>query len=433
MERRGAQNHLEWLLGRLCALPEVQRIRVRQLAFPAAEIAGMPEAAAGAAEAMMDACWNDGLSDVDMQVELAKGCPGLETSAGMLGWLRQVGVDEENCLGFLAAEDSGACRVVFRQGFRYDITVQAPAAPDAALVADPAPCAREHPHWSRESVNRFWFVQVQALGKLYRGDYLIGRHLAHMQLNETLVMQMVQRDLEKGTNHHRYGGREAAAFQRYAGQCPVRTDEPAFDEIADGLYGAARAYDDLIRAFYPEEAPRTPVLMDIWQTYERERQTAERQPTKQSPINPCIRQATAADASRIAEILIFTKRVNYRRIFQNDQVSFGEMQVLPLAQDFLRHPDRLKELWVYDDGFVKGLVHPVGSQIAELYVDSFFAGQGIGRKLLTFAVQERGCDHLWALEKNQDALRFYQRHGFRLTGRRELQPGTPEYLVHLRR
>ena len=31
--------------------------------------------------------------------------------------------------------------------------------------------------------------------------------------------------------------------------------------------------------------------------------------------NNMIRQATMADASRIAEILIFTKRMNYRKIF----------------------------------------------------------------------------------------------------------------------
>lgn len=31
-----------------------------------------------------------------------------------------------------------------------------------------------------------------------------------------------------------------------------------------------------------------------------------------------IRQAEVGDISRIAEILVFTKRVNYRRIFHND-------------------------------------------------------------------------------------------------------------------
>ena len=44
-----------------------------------------------------------------------------------------------------------------------------------------------------------------------------------------------------------------------------------------------------------------------------------------------IRQAETGDISRIAEILVFTKRVNYRRIFHNDRYSFGELQVLTAA------------------------------------------------------------------------------------------------------
>lgn len=38
-----------------------------------------------------------------------------------------------------------------------------------------------------------------------------------------------------------------------------------------------------------------------------------------------IRRATIDDISRIAEILVFVKRMNYRPIFQNDDYSFGEL------------------------------------------------------------------------------------------------------------
>lgn len=144
-----------------------------------------------------------------------------------------------------------------------------------------------------------------------------------------------------------------------------------------------------------------------------------------------IRQATAADASRIAEILIFVKRVNYRRIFQDDQVSFGEMQVLPLALDYQQKPEMLRGMWVYDDGFVKGLVHIEGTRIDQLYVDNFFAGQGIGAALMRFAVEQHGCDHLWVLEKNESAIRFYRRHGFVPSEERKLEEGTTEWLVKM--
>ena len=51
-----------------------------------------------------------------------------------------------------------------------------------------------------------------------------------------------------------------------------------------------------------------------------------------------IRRATVEDASRIAEISVFTKRMNYRSIFRNDKVSFGEMQVYPLADAYIHDP-----------------------------------------------------------------------------------------------
>ena len=146
-----------------------------------------------------------------------------------------------------------------------------------------------------------------------------------------------------------------------------------------------------------------------------------------------IRQATIADASRIAEILIFTKRVNYRKIFCNDKVSFGEMQVYPLAQSYIDNSDKLDGIWVYDDEFVKGMIHIEENQILELYVDSFFKNQGIGSKLVQFAVEKMNCDFLWVLEKNINAIRFYQRQGFVITEEKQYEEGTTEYIVKMKR
>lgn len=141
-----------------------------------------------------------------------------------------------------------------------------------------------------------------------------------------------------------------------------------------------------------------------------------------------IRKASLQDVSRLAEILIFAKRAAYRPIFQNDAVSFGQMQVLPLAQEYLRCPEKLENIWVYDDMFVKGMVHIQGLQIKELYVDYFFQHQGIGAQLLDFAVRDRGARFLWVLEKNKAAIQFYEAHGFVFSGQRMLEAGTPEFL-----
>lgn len=141
-----------------------------------------------------------------------------------------------------------------------------------------------------------------------------------------------------------------------------------------------------------------------------------------------IRKASLQDVSRLAEILIFAKRAAYRPIFQNDAVSFGQMQVLPLAQEYLRCPEKLENIWVYDDMFVKGMVHIQGLQIKELYVDYFFQHQSIGAQLLDFAVRDCGARFLWVLEKNKAAIQFYEAHGFVFSGQRMLEAGTPEFL-----
>lgn len=145
-----------------------------------------------------------------------------------------------------------------------------------------------------------------------------------------------------------------------------------------------------------------------------------------------IRKAIENDLSRIAEILVFVKRINFRPIFQNDDYSFGELQVLSVVEEH-RNPDVLNHIWVYDDGIVKGLMHVEGSEIKKLYVDTFFQNQGVGAKLIEFAKKEFPVSFLWAVEKNVGAIRFYERHGFYKTNIRELEEGTTEYLVKLER
>ena len=143
-----------------------------------------------------------------------------------------------------------------------------------------------------------------------------------------------------------------------------------------------------------------------------------------------IRNAEPKDLSRIAEILVFTKRIKYRSIFHNDEYSFNELQVVKVADEF-KDPELLDKVWVYDDGIVKGMIHLEEKEIAELYVDYFFWKEGIGSKLVEFAKEKFNVKFVWTLEKNEDAIRFYEEHGFMLNGKRQLEEGTPEYIVML--
>jgi len=145
-----------------------------------------------------------------------------------------------------------------------------------------------------------------------------------------------------------------------------------------------------------------------------------------------IRKAEPKDISRIAEILVLTKRMKYRSIFNNDEYSFNGLQVVKVADEF-KDPELLDKVWVYDDGIVKGMIHLEGKEIAELYVDYFFWKEGIGSKLIEFAKEKFDVKSVWTLEKNGDAIRFYEAHGFKLNGKRQLEEGTPEYIVMLER
>ena len=152
-----------------------------------------------------------------------------------------------------------------------------------------------------------------------------------------------------------------------------------------------------------------------------------------------IRKATTEDASRIAEILIFSKRVAYRSIFKNDKVSFGEMQVYPLANQYIKNPKLLENIFVYDDEFVKGMINisfcdSNSVEIKELYIDPFFQKQNIGNKLLEYVeILIQNLDNLnvflWVLENNRAARMFYEKYKFLITTEKRLEEGTEEYLV----
>ena len=146
-----------------------------------------------------------------------------------------------------------------------------------------------------------------------------------------------------------------------------------------------------------------------------------------------IRQAKEQDVSRIAEILVFNNRVNFYPIFRDDEYSFGELQVVTLADQYREDKAALENTYVYDDGVVRGLIRMENGEIKKLFVDTFFQRRGIGGKLMEFAINEKQANRLWALEKNTGAIRFYERYGFRVTGEKKYEEGTTEYLIELER
>lgn len=146
-----------------------------------------------------------------------------------------------------------------------------------------------------------------------------------------------------------------------------------------------------------------------------------------------LRKATIQDVSRIAEIIVFGKRVAYRPIFNNDVVSFNELQVINLIEEYRANPILVDNMFVYDDGIIKGVINRVLKkdvvEICELYVEPFFKGNGIGKELIQQVILEARTSKknkifLWVIEDNLSARKFYENNGFIASGKTCLIEGT---------
>lgn len=146
-----------------------------------------------------------------------------------------------------------------------------------------------------------------------------------------------------------------------------------------------------------------------------------------------IRRAEIQDISRIAEIIVFGKRVAYRPIFNNDIVSFNELQVMNSVEEYRSNLSIIENMIVYDDGIIKGVINRkfVGEdvEVSEFYVEPFFKGKGIGRKLIQYVILEAQMAQkkrifLWVIKDNLSARKFYEANGFKENGQTCLIEGT---------
>ena len=142
-----------------------------------------------------------------------------------------------------------------------------------------------------------------------------------------------------------------------------------------------------------------------------------------------IRKVTPDDLVRVAEIELFNYRLNFYPIFRNDPFYFDELRTDRVVQRLAQDPGTLENVYVYDDGTVKGFLRVNDGEIEKLFVEPVLHGRGIGTRLLEFAVKEKQARRLWVLEKNPRAIRFYERGGFVRTGEKKPEEDTDEFLL----
>ena len=98
-----------------------------------------------------------------------------------------------------------------------------------------------------------------------------------------------------------------------------------------------------------------------------------------------IRKATLEDLARIAEIIIFNYRLNFYPIFKNDDYYFNELQVPKLMKQY---ESVVCDMWVYDDGAIKGVIQIENEEIKRLFVEPVLQGKSIGGTLLKYAIDK---------------------------------------------
>lgn len=97
--------------------------------------------------------------------------------------------------------------------------------------------------------NNFWLKGVVAIAKIAREDYLIAGHLALEMAQDCIVLQMMLRDREKGTNIHRLGARESIEiFSSIRNLGKLQPPEDIIMIIED----SALTFDKLAKTYSPE-------------------------------------------------------------------------------------------------------------------------------------------------------------------------------------
>ncbi|OWK73084.1 GNAT family N-acetyltransferase [Flavobacteriaceae bacterium JJC] len=79
-----------------------------------------------------------------------------------------------------------------------------------------------------------------------------------------------------------------------------------------------------------------------------------------------------------------------------NNINFNDFQVFCLTKESL----------------VLGFIGVADRKVEMLFIDPQYFGQGLGQKLLSFAVKELNADQVDVNEQNRKALQFYLKFGF---------------------
>ncbi len=133
------------------------------------------------------------------------------------------------------------------------------------------------------------------------------------------------------------------------------------------------------------------------------------------------------DIPRSVEVWEASVRATHHFVCEEDILLFRGM-----VRDALAHMTELA--CVRDEqGQVAGFIAAADGKVEMLFLHPDARGQGAGRRLLEYAITTLGATEVDVNEQNEQAVGFYQRMGFLVVGRSELDgTGKPYPLLHMR-
>lgn len=151
-----------------------------------------------------------------------------------------------------------------------------------------------------------------------------------------------------------------------------------------------------------------------------------------------IRLATKDDIGRIAEILVFAKRMAYHHIFNDEKTSFNKITVLNTIEK-LKKGNLIDRIFVYEtDEVIKAVaIYEIDGEwfhFKELYVDPCFQNNVVGSRLAFYVLnyaKEQGFKkvYAWVLELNAYARNCYEKFGAKFNGEKKEFDSTGRYLL----
>jgi putative acetyltransferase len=135
----------------------------------------------------------------------------------------------------------------------------------------------------------------------------------------------------------------------------------------------------------------------------------------------------AVDVPRVVEVWEASVRATHHFLTEADI-----QHLKPLVGDDLMQMPAL--LGVRDtEGQVAGFIGVDGAKVEALFIHPAWRGQGIGRRLMTYAIETLGATDVDVNEQNDQAVGFYRHMGFEVIARSEVDGlGLPFPLLHMR-